>query len=132
ITRDTSPFYQAWIEANSHDLIAMHHALLANDFERIGELTESSFFRMHSSMLGARPVIRYLNAESVALLDIVRDLRRSGTLAYATMDAGPNVKVLSLAQDADVVRAALATAIGDDKLVSALPGLGARLEDATV
>lgn len=132
ITRDTSPFYQAWIDANSLDLIAMRHALAANDFERVGELTESSFFRMHSSTLGARPVIRYFTAESVALLDIVRDLRRSGTLAYATMDAGPNVKVLSLAEDASQVRAALASVINEDKLVSALPGLGARLEDSTV
>ncbi|MGB3414737.1 MAG: diphosphomevalonate decarboxylase [Microbacteriaceae bacterium] len=128
LTQETSPFYAAWITENALNLNEMLIALRANDFERVGELTEASFYRMTASMIGAMPAIRYFTAESVALLDLVRELRASGIPAYATMDAGPNVKVLSQAEHAPKVRQALATVIADDKLVSALPGLGARVE----
>jgi diphosphomevalonate decarboxylase len=60
----------------------------------------------------------------VALLDAVEALRASGTLAFATMDAGPHVKVLCETRDAERVRAALeATGVAREVRV-ARPGPG--------
>ncbi len=78
-------------------------------------------------MLAARPAIRYLAAGSLALLDRVAQLRRDGVSAYATMDAGPNVKVLCAPADAPAVTAALTEAVPGIRTVTARCGTGAHL-----
>lgn len=102
-TVQTSPFYAAWVEQNQKDLVAMQQAIAAADFTRMGELTESNALRMHATMLGAVPPVRYMAAATMHVLDEVQAMRQQGLPAYATMDAGPNVKVLCQAQDAPAV-----------------------------
>jgi diphosphomevalonate decarboxylase len=64
-------------------------------FEKVGDAMEHSALLMHASMLGARPALIYMNAATLAVITRVRELRRNGTFAYFTMDAGPHVKVLT-------------------------------------
>ena len=87
----------------------MVDACAAGDFTRIGELTESNALRMHATIEGAFPPIRYLNARSVAVFDAVAELRAVGLQAYATADAGPNVVVLCRPDDRSAVATALAS-----------------------
>ncbi|WIB76909.1 diphosphomevalonate decarboxylase [Curtobacterium sp. MCPF17_002] len=103
----TSPFYPAWVTSTTETVGDMLTACAAGDFTRIGELTESNALRMHATIEGAFPPIRYLNARSVAVFDAVAELRASGVEAYATADAGPNVVVLTTPTD----RGAVATAL---------------------
>lgn len=93
-TAATSPLYRAWVEATADDVERMQTALAEGDLIGVGELTEANALGMHATMLAARPAVRYISAASLAVLDQVRELRSRGHLAYATMDAGPNVKVL--------------------------------------
>jgi diphosphomevalonate decarboxylase len=114
----TSPFYPAWVDSTAATLDEMLAACAAGDFTRIGEITESNALRMHATIQGAEPPIRYLTARSVAVFDAVVALRAAGVEAYATADAGPNVVVLCRPAD----RARVATA---------LDGYGAVIESGT-
>ena len=64
---------------------------------------EHSTMKMHASMMGANPTLRYLKPATFAILDVVERLRSEGTEAYATMDAGPNVKILCRPTDAELI-----------------------------
>ncbi|MGN8049042.1 diphosphomevalonate decarboxylase [Curtobacterium sp. 22159] len=120
----TSPFYPAWVTSTTETVGEMLAACAAGDFTRIGELTESNALRMHATIEGAFPPIRYLNARSVAVFDAVAELRAAGTEAYATADAGPNVVVLTQPQDRGAVASAL-SGFGD--VIESGTGPGARL-----
>lgn len=105
----TSPFYPAWVTSTTETVGDMLDACSAGDFTRIGEITESNALRMHATIEGAFPPIRYLNARSVAVFDAVGELRAAGLEAYATADAGPNVVVLCQPADRSAVATALAS-----------------------
>ncbi|WP_280275254.1 diphosphomevalonate decarboxylase [Nocardia wallacei] len=120
----TSPFYRPWVETSAHDLSRMMCALRAGDLPTVGEIAEANALGMHATMLGARPAIRYLAPASLRVLDRVLALRSAGIGAWATMDAGPNVKVLCDRRDS----AAVADAVADSaRVVVATPGGGAEL-----
>ncbi len=101
----------------------------AADLDAVGEIAERNALGMHATMLAARPAVRYLAPASLTVLDSVLQLRRDGIPAYATMDAGPNVKVLCHRADADRVAGVVRTAAPDGSVVIAGPGPGARLHE---
>lgn len=102
-TVETSPYFPAWVETVPGEIEQMKEAIAAADFTAVGQLAESNAMRMHASMLGATPPVRYWNADSVAALDLVATLRDEGIECYATMDAGPNVKVICRPGDAETI-----------------------------
>jgi len=99
-TEATSPLYPGWVTSAEADLVEAITAVKERDLERLGTVMEHSTMKMHGTMLSAQPTVRYLQAGSIATLDAVEGLRRRGVPAWATMDAGPNVKVLTTAQSA--------------------------------
>jgi len=126
-TTATSPFYPAWAESTTRQLDEMLQAIARADFTAVGELTESNSLRMHATMAGAWPPVRYQRAASIALLDAAAGLRAAGVEAYATMDAGPNVKFLCRPADAARVEAHLAAVDPSARFLSARAGEGVRL-----
>lgn len=127
-TAATSPFFPAWVASVPTELEAMRRAVADADFSAVGELAEANALRMHATMLGAVPPVRYWNADTVAALDLVAQLRADGVPAYATMDAGPNVKVLCRPSDATAVADRFAAAFEGVNLLIAGPGPGVRIE----
>lgn len=107
-TVETSPYYPAWVDHNEAAAAAMVSALTANDFAAIGHLTEQSSAQMHAAILASDPAFTYFQPQTLAVWAAVRNLRESGIPAYATMDAGPNVKILTLADHVPAVQAAIA------------------------
>lgn len=129
-TAATSPFFGAWVQSVPSELTQMRTAIARADFTAVGELAESNALRMHATMLGALPPVRYWTGDTVAALDLVAQLRKDGTEAYATIDAGPNVKVLCRPQDTAAVADRFAAAFdGLDLLISG-SGPGVRVEGA--
>ncbi|MFD0889840.1 diphosphomevalonate/mevalonate 3,5-bisphosphate decarboxylase family protein, partial [Streptosporangium algeriense] len=124
-TMATSPLYRAWAEACHADLRQMRDALARGDLRAVGVIAERNALGMHATMLAAQPAVRYLSAGSLAVLDRVTRLREDGVLAYATLDAGPNVVVLCARSNALDVAAAL-DVLGEVRSVHiAGPGPGA-------
>ncbi|MDI3390553.1 diphosphomevalonate decarboxylase [Streptomyces sp. B-S-A8] len=128
-TVDTSPLYQPWARSSERDLAEMRAALRRGDLDAAGEIAERNALGMHATMLAARPAVRYLAPATLTVLDAVIGLRQEGVPAYATMDAGPNVKVLCHRTDAGRVADAVRGAAPDAAVHTAGPGTGARLLD---
>jgi diphosphomevalonate decarboxylase len=128
-TRDTSPYYAAWLAAAPAVFERAKHAVLSRDLEALGTAMEESALMMHASMLAARPAIVYFAPATLAAMAAVRALRQTGTLAYFTMDAGPHVKVLCRPEDEASVSAALVAVAGVERVIPSGPGEGARLLD---
>jgi len=123
----TSPLYRPWVDSSGQDLRQMRAALAGGDLAAVGEIAERNALGMHATMLAARPAVRYLAPASLTALDVVLRLRRDGVAAYATMDAGPNVKVLCAGHQAHLVEAAVRQAVPGASVLVARPGPGARL-----
>ena len=114
----TSPLYDAWLELVPLDLEAAHTALEQGNLDALGELAEANALAMHATALASRPAVVYWRPETLALLAEVRALRARGVGAWATIDAGPHVKVLCDAGDAETVAAAVRP-LASDAMISA-------------
>jgi diphosphomevalonate decarboxylase len=106
-TAATSPLYRAWLELVPRDLAAAEAALAAGELAPLGAITEGNALAMHASAMAARPAVIYWQPATLAALAEVRALRAAGLAAWATMDAGPHVKVLTSVEDALTVAAAM-------------------------
>jgi diphosphomevalonate decarboxylase len=130
-TARTSPFYPAWVAGVDADLADARRAITARDLGALGRVAERSAMRMHATAMAADPPIVYWNPATVAAMTRVRALRDAGTPAFFTIDAGPHVKALCAAADADVVAAALGQVPGVLRTIVAAPGPGARVVEET-
>ncbi|MFT5121635.1 MAG: diphosphomevalonate decarboxylase [Kiritimatiellia bacterium] len=101
-----SVLYQSWPAVADQDLGEIRAAIQARDFPRLGMAAESNACSMHATMLGCRPPLLYWLPETVETLHRVWGLRDEGVSVYATMDAGPNVKLLFLEEEASAVQEA--------------------------
>jgi diphosphomevalonate decarboxylase len=126
-TQHTSPYYEGWRSHAPGIYAELRQALLRGDFEKVGEAMEHSALCMHASMFAASPPLVYLSPATLAAMECVQDLRAAGTFAYFTMDAGPHVKVLTLAAQAPAVRSALETVPGVQRVMLSGVGAGARV-----
>jgi diphosphomevalonate decarboxylase len=99
----TSPLYPAWLEVVPRDLATAEAALARADLTALGELAEANALAMHATAIAARPAIVYWQPATIAALAAVRALRATGCAAWATIDAGPHVKVLTTPDDAGEV-----------------------------
>ena len=106
-SRLTSALYGTWVDQAEGDVAEGRAAILARDLERLGRVMESSTFKMHATMMASDPPLLYWQPATVACLHEVFALRKRGVGAWVTMDAGPQVKVLCAAADAETVAAAL-------------------------
>ena len=55
LTRDTSRFYQYWLDHVDQDLADAKEAIHHKDFKHLGEVIEANGLRMHATNLGAQP-----------------------------------------------------------------------------
>jgi diphosphomevalonate decarboxylase len=130
-SRTTSPFYEAWVEKAPKLASEVRRGLKQRDLSRLGPAMEQSTMAFHSCALTARPSIVYWQPQTLAALAVVRDLRdRRGIQAWATMDAGPHVKVLCEGADVRKVQHALRRAEGVERTIVARPGAGLELVES--
>lgn len=125
-TAATSPFYRAWLDAARDGLPRLRDALLAGDLATVGPLAEESAMAMHAAMLSSRPPLLYWRGATVEVVRRVAALRDMGLGAWVTIDAGPQVKVLTEPAHADTVAQSLAEVEGVSRVLRSRPGPGAR------
>lgn len=102
----------------------MKQAIANNDFQTLGELAEHNALQMHSLNFTAKPAFTYFNGDTLSILNLVQNLRRQGIQAYATMDAGPNVKIISQSDATQVICAAIKNNFPNAGIEVAKPGPG--------
>ena len=109
------------------DLRAAEAAIAAGDLAALGAVTEGSALAMHAAAIASRPTVLYWQPATLAALAAVRALRADGVGAWATMDAGPHVKVLTSAAASAAVATAMAAVPGVTAVTTAAAGPGAAL-----
>ena len=129
-TMTASPLYPAWVEASRQDLRDALEAVRCGDLARLGEVAEANALGMHASMMAARPAIMYWLPRTIEVLHVIGEMRQDGLPAWATIDAGPNVKVLTQASSAEQVAAALRERVPGAEVSVRRPGAGVRFEEA--
>jgi diphosphomevalonate decarboxylase len=127
-TLATSPYYPTWVTSAPALFAEVERAVLARDLETLGAAVEQSALMMHASMLAARPALVYFSPATLRAMERVRALRREGTLAFYTMDAGPHVKVLCRSADAKSVAVALGSVEGVERVIVSEAGPAAYVE----
>jgi diphosphomevalonate decarboxylase len=97
-TVQTAPLYEAWPRQVARDLPRLLRAIEDHDFETLGRVSEHNALSMHATMIASWPPVIYWLPETTAHLHTLHRLRREGLPVYATLDAGPNLKLLHLAE----------------------------------
>jgi diphosphomevalonate decarboxylase len=121
-TVETSAFYDGWLQTVPQDLAKAKKAIKEKDFIALGEVSESSALKMHGTTLAATPPFTYWSAESMKVMNLVRQIRNGGLPCYFTMDAGPNVKLLVERKNEEALLSALSAHLDAKQLVVAHVG----------
>lgn len=127
-SRLTSPYYEAWVQAAPRLEAEIAEGVAARDIHRVGRHMEESTLAFHACAMASSPAVIYLAPTTLAVLERVRALRDEGVAAYATMDAGPHVKILCEAHDEARVIAAAQEVPGVLGAQPCSPGPGLRVE----
>jgi diphosphomevalonate decarboxylase len=127
-SRTTSPYYAAWVDTSEADLARGEAALAARDLAALGAIVEHSCFKMHACMIASDPAILYWNGATVEVVRKAWELRADGLPGFVTMDAGPHVKVLCLAEHADALAQRLGEVPGVVAVTICAPGPDAKVE----
>jgi diphosphomevalonate decarboxylase len=128
-TKQTSPFYDDWVESVPLDVEWARAAIMQRDFEELARIAEASCLRMHATAMGAEPGIIYWNGTTVEVLQHVRQARAGGLPVFFTIDAGPQVKVFCPAEAEPKCVRLLRDIDGVREVLACHPGQGARLVD---
>ncbi len=113
-TQKTSKLYPQWPMIVEEDIIEIQECIKKRDFASFGHIVESNALTMHATMLSAWPPLMYLSEKSLSLLKIIWKWREDGLLVYASMDAGPNIKLFYQALDKEKVMKAFPNLIEVD------------------
>lgn len=127
LTRESSPYYHDWIAAQQADLDEARAAIRAHDFDKLAAVSEHSCMKMHAVAAAARPWLLYLQGGTVEALHRVRELRAAGVAVFFTIDAGPQLKAISLPEHQSRVVDALADIPSVIEVIQTGLGEGAQL-----
>jgi diphosphomevalonate decarboxylase len=100
-------------------------AVRQKDFATLGRIAELDALLMHGVMMTSDPSLLYWLPGTMQVLHAVRGWREDGLRCWFTIDAGPNVHVLTHAADASKVEARLhSLGLGADDVIRCPPGPG--------
>jgi diphosphomevalonate decarboxylase len=122
----TSPFYAAWLQHQQQDIATAVNAVNSRDFSALAAIAEHNCLKMHSLTWTSRPPVVYWNQATLACMQTVRDLQADGVPVFFTIDAGPQLKAVCLAEATNSVASALETTAGVRRILQSGLGAGAR------
>jgi diphosphomevalonate decarboxylase len=103
-------------------------AILNRDFDALADIVELDSNLMHAVMMTSRPPLLYWQPATVMIMHAVQAWRNEGLAVCYTIDAGPNVHVLCLGGQEEMVRQRLQQLPGVIQVFSIHPGGPTRLE----
>ena len=137
----TSPFLTCRLAALQGTLARTRSAILERDLDALGRELEADALSLHAVAMTASPSALYWQPATVAIMHAVRawredrgsredrGWREDGLPAYFTIDAGPNVHVITAGEHARAVAARLRQVLGVLRTIVCGPGAGARTCD---
>lgn len=103
-TTKTCPFYSLWPASIAAAITDIKAAMQTHDFTKFGTIAENNALEMHALMLATKPPIIYSTADTIWGMEQVWQARKQDISVYFTQDAGPNLKLLFLAQDQATIK----------------------------
>ena len=103
-TEKESVYFDAWVKQSFIDIENMETYIKEKDIRKVGQLAQENALRMHASLLAVN--MWYFEPETIRILNLVRELQKEIPV-YFTMDAGPNVKLITTKEYEKEVLAAL-------------------------
>ncbi|MBU1008330.1 diphosphomevalonate decarboxylase [Candidatus Dependentiae bacterium] len=97
-TIKTSPLYSQWVTRSEQRIPQIINAIKNKDLHMMGSLAEQDCIEMHACIQTTKPAIDYWIPETRVLMQQVQKLRHQKIPCYFTIDAGPNVKIITLDQ----------------------------------
>ena len=91
----TAPTYSAWVEKSAIQLEEMKQAILNADIEKVGLVAQDNALGMHEQNRLSNQPFDYFTHETRHVIDFVNQAYQSGLLAFVTIHAGPNVKIIT-------------------------------------
>lgn len=124
----TSPLQNARVVSAALRLELCRAAILKRDFSALAEVTELDSNVMHAVMMTSDPPLFYWAPESLRMMEWVRTTRHESAWPVCyTLDAGPNVHIITTAEFATTVCEKLTSIEGVQQVLTAHPGGPARL-----
>ncbi|PWH17655.1 MAG: diphosphomevalonate decarboxylase [Anaerolineae bacterium] len=118
----TSPLQPCRVQSAPQRLEICRRAILERDFEQLAQVVELDSNLMHSVMMTSQPPLFYWQAETFVVMEEVRRWRSEGEAVCYTIDAGPNVHVLTLAECAQKIQDRLSHLSGVQEVIVAPVG----------
>ena len=123
----TSPLQVGRVADAPRRLDLCRGAILERDFDSLAMIMELDSNMMHGVMLTSSPALIYWLPETLTLMREVVRWRSAGLPVCYTIDAGPNVHVITLNEYADQVQARLRELPGVLDVLAARPGGAAQM-----
>jgi len=123
----TSPLQGMRVTDSDRRYQRCRQAILNKDFELLADVIEQDSNLMHSVMSTSKPELIYWTEATLNVIHMVSRMRKIGLEAAYTIDAGPNVHVITLKETLNVVETQLANISGILHTLSAPIGGGVRL-----
>ena len=123
----TSPLQQTRVDGAPRRLEKCRAAIQKRDFAAFAEVVELDSNLMHAVMMTSNPPILYWQPPTIAIMHAVQRWRNQGTPVCYTIDAGPNVHVLTRQPYAPEIERNLRQIPGVKDVLVAAPGGAARV-----
>jgi diphosphomevalonate decarboxylase len=124
---DTSPLQAKRIKDAGRRLDLCRTAILEKDFGAFADVVEQDSNMMHAVMMTSSPRLVYWLPGTLAVMHELVTWRLEGLAACYTIDAGPNVHVITLKEHAQEITKRLMNISGVLDVLQARPGGPARL-----
>jgi diphosphomevalonate decarboxylase len=129
----TSPLLAGRLASVARIVTKVTKAIRERDLAAMGVCLEADALCMHAVMMTSRPALMYWVPETLAVIKAVMDLRlRKGLACYFTIDAGPNVHVITLPEQAGAVSRALKKVKGVQEILRCSTGREPYLTDTSL
>ena len=124
----SSPLFEPRLAGIGEKEELMIDAIKEKNIKTLGPLLEQEALEMHAVMMTANPSTCYLASQSTEFLTWLRDLRkRKGIAAYFTIDAGPNIHVISEQKNSSLLHAEIKKSFPNLKFLADHVGSGPTL-----
>ncbi|MDK2981453.1 MAG: diphosphomevalonate decarboxylase [Chloroflexota bacterium] len=123
----SSPLQAARVEDAPRRLDICRQAILNKDFEQLAAIIELDSNMMHAVMMTSQPMLTYWSPVSLHVMREVQAMRASGLAAAFTLDAGPNVHVITTREDHENVHKRLTELPGVQEVIASPVGGAAKI-----
>lgn len=100
-TVQKSAYYPSWVEQSEKDFIKAEEYIKNHDLDKLGPLIQENALRMHASLMAINKW--YFEPDTIKIMNRVREMQQEIPV-YFTMDAGPNVKLLTTKSHVDTIK----------------------------